>query len=153
MDLKFTFNGGQQQQHSHDSEAAAPGMSLPFSVAPTSTSSVLELRVRRTEGTVIAEALSGDGVNYSGAEVRPKGDDAAALALAARSALARSVAGLEGPLAESVTAVVLDLGGASAGVLTELVAENHAVADPDSVITESLQRRIGIAAGTPIRLP
>lgn len=151
MDLKFTF-GGASPDHGHaayDRGDAPSGIPLPFSTTPlTSSSSVLELRVRRASAALVAEAVSGDGVVYCDAEVPVASEDPAALARAARSALSRAVAGLEGPLAESVSAVVLDLGDAGAGVLSEL---GIAAADP-ATVDAALQRRIGVSAGTAIRL-
>ncbi|QZY51741.1 hypothetical protein [Leucobacter tenebrionis] len=156
MDLKFTFNGGSQaSEHSHDSHAGASGgIPLPFSTVPSASSSVLELQVRLADESVIAEALSGDGVNYSSAQVEREsgsGEEPIALGKAVRSALARAVAGLEGPLSEAVTALVLDLRGAEAEVLRSLGVAVDETADPRAVVDEALQRRIGVAAGTPIR--
>lgn len=155
MDLKFTFNGGSTTpDHSHDAPGGAPGgIPLPFTTVPAGSSSVLELHVRLGADSVIAEALSGDGVNYASGEVARRGDgaDAAELGRAARSALARAVAGLEGPLSEAVTAVVLDLGGAEAEALSSIGIAVDDSADPRAVVDEALQRRIGVAAGTPIR--
>lgn len=100
------------------------------------------------DATLVAEVLSGDGVTYARAEVAmPGGEDPAALARSVRSALSRAVAELDGPLAESVTAVVIDLGEAGAGILAELGIDAAAPA-----VDSAMQRRIGIAEGTPIRL-
>lgn len=155
MDLKFTFNGGSAAtEHSHDAGAgAAPGIPLPFTTTPAASSSVLELHARLSGDTVVAEALSGDGVNYASAEVEPAAgaDDAVALGKAVRSALARAVAGLEEPLSEAVTALVLDLGGAEAEALRSLGIAVDETADPRAVADDALQRRVGVAAGTPIR--
>lgn len=154
MDLKFTFNGGTQaSEHSHDAgTGAAPGIPLPFSTVPAATSSVLELHARLSGGAVVAEALSGDGVSYASAEVERAAEpgDAAALGKAVRSALARAVAGLEGPLSEAVTSLVLDLGGAEAEALRSIGIAVDETADPRAVVDDALQRRIGVAAGTPI---
>jgi hypothetical protein len=151
MDLKFTFNGGTQaSEHSHDAgTGAAPGIPLPFSTVPAATSSVLELHARLSGGAVVAEALSGDGVSYASAEVE-RAAEPAALGKAVRSALARAVAGLEGPLSEAVTSLVLDLGGAEAEALRSIGIAVDETADPRAVVDDALQRRIGVAAGTPI---
>lgn len=150
MDLKFTFGGASPDpgHAAHDHGDAPSGIPLPFSTVPlASTSSVLEVRVRRAGGALVAEAVSGDGVVYCDAEVAA-GDDPAGLARATRSALSRTVAGLEGPLAESVSAVVLGLGADGPAVLGEF---GIPTAEP-AAVDAALQRRIGIAAGTPIRL-
>ncbi|WP_449281908.1 hypothetical protein [Leucobacter sp.] len=154
MDLKFTF-GGASPDHghaAHDRGDAPSGIPLPFSTTPIASSSgVLEVRVRRAGEALVAEAVSGDGVVYCSAEVRAGEGDASALARATRSALSRSVAALEGPLAESVSAVVLDLGDDGPVALRELGIAIDAAQDPSAVVDEALQRRIGVAAGTPIR--
>lgn len=155
MDLKFTFGGASPDQGhaAHDHGDAPSGIPLPFSTTPiTSSSGVLDVRVRRAGAALVAEAVSGDGVVYCGAEVPAGDEDPAALARATRSALSRAVAGLEGPLSESVSAVVLDLGGAEDAVLRELGIAFDAAQDPAAVVDDTLQRRIGVAAGTPIRL-
>ncbi|MBK0422468.1 hypothetical protein JD292_10335 [Leucobacter sp. CSA2] len=148
MDLKFSFGGASPD---HDHGGAPSGIPLPFDVAPVSSSSELELVVRRDAAAdgerIVAEAISGDGVTYARAEVPAAGDDAPALARAARSGMSRAVAELEGPLAEAITAVVLDLGGSGSDVAREL-GMDPAV----PVITEALQRRIGVGAGTKVRL-
>ena len=120
MDLKFSF-GGASPDHSHDGHGEAPsGIPLPFSVAPASTSSVLEVHVRVTDAQVIAEALSGDGVTYGRAELDEADRDPLALARAVRSVTARVVAELDGPLAEAVTGLVLRLGGREVPVIEAL---------------------------------
>lgn len=151
MDLKFSFGGASPDHHDHGD--APSGIPLPFTTQPAgSASSVLEVRTRLggtvDETTVIAEACSGDGVAYSTAEVIVSGEGSAALSRALRSAVSRAVAGLEGPLAESISALVVDLGGAESDALAELGVH---MSQPSPVITESLQRRMGIAADTPIR--
>ncbi len=151
MDLKFTFEGASPDRLDAAGRGDAPsGIPLPFSVGPSgtaSTSSVLEIAVRRSGAAVLAEVVSGDGVTYARSEVAEDARDPASLARSVRSALARAVAELEGPLAESVTAVVLDLGDAGSAVLGELGLDTGAPA-----VDDALQRRIGIASGTPIRL-
>lgn len=95
-----------------------------------------------------AEAVTGDGVVYCDAEAPVRGEGSAELARAVRSAASRAVAALEGPLAESVTALVVDLGGSEAEALAQL----GVAADPSPVVGEDLQRRIGIPAATPVRI-
>ncbi|WP_053385318.1 hypothetical protein [Leucobacter celer] len=153
MDLKFTF-GGASPDHGHeghDHGGAPSGIPLPFSTTPiTSSSSVLDVRVRRSGGALLAEAVTGDGVVYCSAEVPAGDEDPAVLARTTRSALSRAVAGLEGPLAESISAVVLDLEDDGAAVLREFgIAETGS---GSGLVDAALQRRIGVAAGTPIRL-
>lgn len=156
MDLKFSF-GGASPDHSHDGHGGAPsGIPLPFSTAPasltltTSPSSVLEVQVRCTETEVIAEAVSGDGVTYGRAEVAEVARDPHALSRAVQSAAARVVAELEVPLADAVTAVVLQLDGAEPQVIEGLGFES--AQDPALALTsEAFQRRTGIAAGTTVR--
>ncbi|QIM18244.1 hypothetical protein G7066_05505 [Leucobacter coleopterorum] len=112
---------------------------------------MLEIQVRCTESAVFAEALSGDGVTYGRAEVEESARDPRALARAVQSAVARVVAELEGPLADSVTAIVLQLGGAEQHVADALgfeAAQDHALA----LTTEAFQRRTGIASGRPVRV-
>ena len=144
MDLKFTFGGASPD---HDHGGAPSGIPLPFSTAPASSSSELELVARLADGALVAEALSGDGVSYAHAETSAEDPDPAALARSARSALARAVAELEGPLSEAVTVVVLDLGAASEAVARELGLDPAV-----PVVDAALQRRIGVNAGTRVRL-
>lgn len=151
MDLKFSF-GGASPDHHHDGQGEAPsGVPLPFSVAPVSNSSVLEVHVRCTESGVTAEAVSGDGVTYGRAEVALAARDPRALSRAAQSAVARVVAELEGPLADAVTAVVLQLDGSEQHVVDALGFE--AAPDPALAVTsEAFQRRTGVASGTVVRV-
>lgn len=157
MDLKFTF-GGASSDHGHDD--APPGVSLPFPTAQASTSSVLEILVRPGDAGLVAEAVSGDGVTYARAQVAcddvVPDQDPTQLALLVRSALARVVAELDGPLAMAITGVVLELGEAGSAVIVELgVDPGPNSAEPGAaaaLVTEALQRRTGIASGTPVRL-
>ena len=156
MDLKFSF-GGASPDHSHGE--APSGIPLPFSVAPVSTSSVLEVHVRVTDSQVIAEALSGDGVTYGRAELDQADRDPLALARAARSVTARVVAELDGPLAEAVTGLVLSLGGGEIAVIEALdfpvtPAGNTADAERPAVAvtSEPFQRRTGVVSGTPLHV-
>ena len=144
MDLKFTF-GGAAPDHGHGD--APSGIPLPFSTTPASSSSELSLVARHSADTLVAEALSGDGVSYARAETGATAADPTALARSVRSALARAVAELEGPLAESITEVVLDLGSASADIARELGLDPAV-----PVVDAALQRRIGVNAGTRVRL-
>ncbi|WP_427869184.1 hypothetical protein [Leucobacter luti] len=150
MDLKFTF-GGASPDHSHGHGDAPSGIPLPFSTTPSSASGELLVVARLSGETLVAEALSGDGVSYAHAEIEAaaggQDPDPAALARAAKSAISRAVAELEGPLADAITALTLDLGGAEAAVAEELGL------DPSvPVVDAALQRRIGINAGTKVRL-
>ena len=61
------------------------------------------------------------------------------------------VAGLEAPMIESISALVLDLAGAEEDVLTELGLSVDSTAEPVAVVDESLQTRVGISVGTAIR--
>ncbi|MFF8816466.1 hypothetical protein ACF07D_00545 [Leucobacter sp. NPDC015123] len=176
MDLKFTFGGASPDQHDHG--GAPSGIPLPFagaSSSPVSTSNELDVLVRLVtspEGsTAIAEVVTGDGVTYTRSEVelgRPRAvggplpvdsaehidpADIEALTRAVRSAISRAVAGLEGPLASAITAIELDLPGGAA-VVAALGAAPAPMNDPKTAgtITDALQARFGIAAGTPIRL-
>ncbi|WP_053352350.1 hypothetical protein [Leucobacter musarum] len=149
MDLKFSFGGASPDHHHGDDGGAPSGIPLPFTtVAPGSSSTVLDASVRRDGALVIGEIITGDGVTYARAEVGTAADaDGAMLGKAVRSALARAVATLEGPLAESVTAVIIDLGPMGADALASLGIDTE-----QPVVTDQLQSRIGIATGTPIRL-
>lgn len=165
MDLKFTFGGASPDHHDHGD--APSGIPLPFSAVPSgSSSSVLEVRVRLVPGALVAEAVTGDGVVYASGEAPLAGSvpgphpatpttaqavEGSGLGRAVRSALSRAVAGLEGPLAESVSAVVLDLGGAEVTALQELGVDVDPAAEPVATVNEALQRRIGVSAGTPVR--
>lgn len=159
MDLKFSF-GGASPDHSHGE--APSGIPLPFSVAPVSHSSVLEVHVRVTDTQVIAEALSGDGVTYGRAELDEADRDPLALARAARSVTARVVAELDGPLAEAVTGLVLQLGGGEIAVIEALdfpvtpAADAAGTADAErpavAVTSEPFQRRTGVVSGTPVHV-
>ncbi|WP_010157480.1 hypothetical protein, partial [Leucobacter chromiiresistens] len=59
----------------------------------------------------------------------------------------RAVAALEGPLAESVRVVGFALGAGSRDAAEQLGIDPAAPA-----VDEALQRRIGVAAGTPVRI-
>jgi len=165
MDLKFTFSGSSHDpgadDHDHEGHGhgAGPGIPLPFAGATNSgsTSSTLELRVSfiETDGTIVCEAFSGDGVSYARAEKAVSDRDPIALATAARSVLARCGAELPEPLIGSVTEVTLALGGAEAAALAELglpLVQSLDPAAPISSVDDALQARTGIAAGTPIRI-
>lgn len=116
--------------------------------------------MRCSDTAVIAEALSGDGVSYGRAALEETARDPQMLARAVRSAAARVVAELEGPLAEAVTGVILSLGGAELAVIEALdfpSAEPLPQAVPATrpavaVTSEPFQRRTGIASGTPVSL-
>ena len=176
MDLKFTFGGASPDQHDHG--GAPSGTPLPFAGAastPVSTSSELDVFVRLVaspEGsTAVAEVVTGDGVTYTRSEVelkRPRGvggplpvesgetidpADTEALTRAVRSAISRAVAGLEGPLAAAVTSIEVDVPGAAA-VVASLGAGPAPMGDRSvaGTVTEALQARFGITAGTQIRL-
>lgn len=176
MDLKFTFGGASPDQHDHG--GAPSGIPLPFAGAassPVSTSSELDVFVRLVtspEGsTAVAEVVTGDGVTYTRSEVelkRPRGvggplpvdsgetvdpADTDALMRAARSAISRAIAGLEGPLAQAITSIELDVPGAAA-VVAALGAGSGPVGDRSiaGTVTEALQARFGVNVGTPIRV-
>ncbi|MFC5337721.1 hypothetical protein [Leucobacter denitrificans] len=151
MDLKFSFGGASPDHHDHG--GAPSGIPLPFAgsaTAPVSTSGELDVVVRIDNSAdaplVVAEVITGDGVTYARGDVSVDPTDAAALAKATRSAISRAVAGLEGPLAESITAVELSFQTA-AEVLPILGIDTES-----PVVTEALQARLGINTGTPIRL-
>lgn len=158
MDLKFSFQGA-SPDHSHDGHdhgGAPSGIPLPFTTTAIGSSggasSLLEVHARLggtiDEAVVIAEALSGDGVAYATAEVKITAAGSPALARALRSALSRAVAGLEGPLVDAVSALVINLGGDELEALADLTVNEGA----DLVASAELQRRIGVAAGTLIRI-
>ena len=163
MDLKFSFGGASPDHHHGDDGGAPSGIPLPFTTVSSgalgSTSTVLDASVRRDGDLLVGEVVTGDGVTYARAEVALRSDaaagvgsaavpDVAALAKAARSALSRAVATLEGPLAESISAVVFALGDAS-----RATAEALGVAVTDApIVGDALQRRIGVAAHTPVRI-
>lgn len=176
MDLKFSFGGASPDQHDHG--GAPSGIPLPFAGAssgPVSTSSELDVFVRLVtspEGsTAVAEVVTGDGVTYTRSEVelkRPRGvggplpvdsgetvdpADTDALMRAVRSAISRAIAGLEGPLAQAVTSIEVDVPGAAA-VIAALGAGPGPVGEPRTagVVTEALQARFGITGGTPLRV-
>lgn len=148
MDLKFSFGGASPDHHGHGD--APSGIPLPFpgSTAPVSHSTELDVVVRLESSPeaskVIAEVITGDGVTYSRGEVGLSHRDATATARATRSAAARAVAGLEGPLATAITAVKLQLPDAAA------VIDALGIAEDRPEVTEELQTRTGIAVGTPI---
>lgn len=150
MSLKFSFGGSSPEPHDHD----APGITLPFAGAasrPTAGSSTLELTVTLGDGEVACTALSGDGVAYARAAKPVAAGAAPTLANAVRSVLARAGAELPEPLIESVTGVVLELGGAESAVLEELGLAVTPGATQLATVDEALQARTGVAAGTPIR--
>ena len=148
MDLKFSFGGASPDQHDHG--GAPSGIPLPFAGAATSltpASTVLEVRVTLAGEAVVAEALSGNGVTYARAARSTVDLSPAGLAAAARSAIARAGAELGDRLVGTVSAVVLALGEHTGAVLQQLELD---AADP--AVSEALQARTGISAGTPIRL-
>lgn len=151
MELKFTFSGAAPDHHDHGD--APSGIPLPLSTTSKlgSTSSVLELRARLAVGEVIAEALSGDGVAYTTAAVEIRSEGSAGLARALRSALSRAVAGLEGPMAETISAVVLDLAGQEDAALGELGIQVIPGQDPVATVNDELRNRTGAPAGIPVR--
>ncbi|GAA1327704.1 hypothetical protein ACFSWE_11855 [Leucobacter albus] len=176
MDLKFTFGGASPDQHGHGD--APSGIPLPFAGAasgPVSTSNELDVFVRLVtspEGaTAIAEVVTGDGVTYTRSEVELarartvggslpvdsgepiEANDIEALTRAVRSAISRAVAALEGPLASAITSIEVDVPGAAA-VVAALGAGPGPVSEPRTagVVTEALQARLGITAGTPLRV-
>lgn len=151
MDLKFSFGGASPDHHDHG--GAPSGIPLPFagaSATQVSTSNELDVVVRvdasGSEPLVVAEVITGDGVTYARGDVTVDPNDPAALARAARSAISRAVAGLEGPLATAITAVELQLPEATA------LLEPLGVSAESPSVTEALQARIGVAAGTPFRI-
>lgn len=170
MDLKFSLGGAAPDHHDHG--AAAPGIPLPFAgatslgqnFAPMSNSSELDIVVRieraETVALVVGEAVTGDGVTYARGEVScdpsavdPSAPDLPALARAVRSAAARAVAGLEGPLALAITSVQLQLGRAPDGTgLGSAVLAELGVAADSPAVSEALQARIGVNTGVPIRV-
>ncbi|MHA3683861.1 hypothetical protein ACXR2W_06360 [Leucobacter sp. HY1908] len=142
MDLKFSFGGASPDHHDHGD--APSKFSFPLTPA-TGAASDLEVVVTQAEAGVRGEVRTGAGVVYTSADVACADD--AALPRAARSAAARAVAALEGPLAEQVSAVVLELGSHSPAVLKALGVDAAAPA-----VTDGLRSRIGVAAGVPIRI-
>ena len=156
MDLKFSFNGGSSDGDAHDhghatGAPAAQGIPLPFTTGPSSTSSVLEIQVRREPAALVAEAVSGDGVTYARAHVA---DSGGVLAGTVRSAISRAVAELEGPLSEAVTGITITVGDEGPDVIATLFptareSENGAV---EFVTDDAFQRRTGVSAGTPVTL-
>lgn len=150
MDLKFTFGGASPDQHDHG--GAPSGVSpLPLSAKPVSlgpTSTVLDVVLRRADGELVAEALSGDDVTYGRAPVADAdASDAPTFAKALRSAISRVVAELDSPLSDSVTALVFDLGADNDAALAALGLDAST-----PVVDAALQRRSGLAMGTPVRL-
>lgn len=150
MDLKFSFGGASPDQHDHG--GAPSGIPLPFATKPlASTSSVLELRARLEDTEIVGEALSGDGVAYTTSRVALRSNDDASLAKAVRSAVSRAVAGLEAPMIDSISALVLDLSGKESVVLAELGITADVTAKPVATVDAALQTRVGISSGTVIR--
>lgn len=143
MDLKFSFGGASPDHHDHG--GAPSGLSLPLTPASHASASDLVVVVSRDAEGVRGEVRTGAGVVYTSADVACANDDA--LPRAARSAAARAVAALEGPLAEQVSAIVFELGEQAPTVLAALGLDATTPA-----VDESLQSRIGVAAGTPIRI-
>lgn len=144
MDLKFSF-GGAVPDHSHG--AAPSGISLPLtSVTPAASSaSDLMVVVTRTDEGIRAEVQTGAKVVYTSADVAAA--DEGELPKATRSGIARAVAGLEGPLAEQVSVIELTSALATPAVFALLEIDASAPA-----VTQALQRRIGVATGTLIRV-
>lgn len=160
MDLKFSFGGGSNDSHEHSGHTSegAHGITLPFAGAatagskpPLGASSVLELSVSLADNELVCEGLSGDGVSYASASKPVQGEDPAALAAALRSVIARCGAELPDPLIDSISGVVLSLGGHEAGALEALGLTVSEGSTQLAAIDEALQARTGVRAGTPIR--
>ncbi|MGR4008983.1 hypothetical protein [Leucobacter sp. 1207-22] len=112
---------------------------------------MLELRARIEDTEIVGEALSGDGVAYTTSRVALQSNDDASLAKAVRSAVSRAVAGLEAPMIDSISALVLDLSGKESVVLAELGITADVTATPVATVDAALQTRVGISSGTVIR--
>lgn len=158
MDLKFSFGGASPDHHDHG--GAPSGIPLPFagSAGPVSTSNELDVVVRidtsGDDSLVVAEVITGDGVTYSRSEIAcdpsaadPASPDVQTLARISRSAIARAVAALEGPLATAITSIELQV-PASAVVVAGLGADSTPTG---AVVSEALQARMGVNIGVPIR--
>lgn len=141
MDLKFSFGGASPDHHDHG--AAPSGFSLPLT--PATNASDLLVVVTRDAAGVRGEVRTGAGVVYTSSDVACTDEDT--LPRATRSAVARSVAALEGPLAEQVSAIVLELGDHAESVIEALGLDAVAPA-----VTEELKTRVGVAVGVPIRV-
>lgn len=154
MDLKFTFNGPSGDDE-HDHGTPSSGVK-PLNLTPTNSSTALELHARlANSSSLIAEVRSVDGVVYSSSTVEVIDQDPATLAGALRSAAARAGAGLEAHLLDSISVMVIDLGGGEETALGALGIATVEFADAGAaiaVVTDELQRRTGIASGTPIRI-
>lgn len=169
MDLKFTFGASNPLPLSAQGagSAASPGPgssvlelratlvtqeSVPAEESVVAEESVPAGTAQLAEGSLLrCEGVSADGVAYASAEKQVSGDDAASLAAALRSALARCGAELPEPLIGSVSAIALDLGGSEAEVLGELGLMVSPGSPILAQVDEALQARTGITAGTPIR--
>lgn len=141
MDLKFSIGGASPDHHDH---GGAPS-SFKFPLTPATNASDLLVVVTREADGVRGEVRTGAGVVYTSSDVACADD--AALPRATRSAVARAVAALEGPLAEQVTAIELELGDHAPAVLEAWELDAAAPA-----VTDALKTRVGIAAGVPIRI-
>lgn len=163
MDLKFTFGASNplplSAQGAGSASSPGPGSSvlelratLVTQESVVTEESVLAGTAQLAEGSLLrCEGVSADGVAYASAEKQVSGDDAASLAAALRSALARCGAELPEPLIGSVSAIALDLGGSEAEVLGELGLMVSPGSPILAQVDEALQSRTGITAGTPIR--
>lgn len=143
MDLKFSF-GGASPDHSDHGDAPS-SFKFPVTQVSSGGASELEVAAHIAGAEVVAEVRTGAGVVYTSSTVAFADD--AALPRAVRSALARAVAGLEGPLAEQVSGVTLILGPSAAPVLEAWGLDAAA-----PVVDDALTSRIGVAAGTAIRV-
>jgi hypothetical protein len=144
MDLKFSFGASNPLPLSAEGAGSASAGLLGAG------SSVLELRVTLHDTELVCEGVSGDGGSYAKAQKSVVGDDPASLAAALRSVLARGGAELPEPLLESVSAVVIDLGGREAEALEHLGLAVSPGTQLLAQVDASLQARTGISAGTPI---
>lgn len=144
MDLKFSFGGASPDHHDHGDAPSSFKFPLTPATGAGSASDLGVFATRDAQG-VRAEVRTGAGVVYTSADVACADD--AGVPRAVRSALSRAVAALEGPLAEQVASIVLELPGHAPAIIEALEL------DPATpVVTDALQRRIGVAAGVPIRI-
>lgn len=129
MELKFSFSESEE---------------LPFSTAPTASSSELYVDLPDSEGELKAIAVSGDGVEYAKATRERRENEE--FSTAVRSVLARVIAELGDPLSSSITEIRV-------GAQVHLALQSlEAVDESGTQTTTVLERRAGVKSKTPVQL-
>ena len=147
MDLKFTFAKSTPPAADGQAGKAANLTGSGATQLPlNSASRNLFVEVLESAEDARAVAVSGDGVNYGSAE-KPLGANPAS---AYRSVIARVIAEVGEPLSGSISALKLSISAYHALASAEEF-QGGAFA-PDGTVSQALQLRTGLSAGTRVEL-